>query len=86
MDRWDSIQTIACTKGDILIVRRKNSWFWMIPLADDKVSVGLVLDLNDFKELKQEPLAVFEDAVASTPARAMSSSAPSRRRCTREAV
>jgi FADH2-dependent halogenase len=55
-------------KGDILIVRRKNSWFWMIPLADDKVSVGLVLDLNDFKELKQEPLAVFEDAVTSTAA------------------
>ncbi|MBE7497862.1 MAG: tryptophan 7-halogenase [Verrucomicrobiaceae bacterium] len=54
-------------KGDILIVRRKNSWFWMIPLEDDKVSIGLVLDLEDFKSLKQEPLAVFDDAVATTP-------------------
>jgi FADH2-dependent halogenase len=55
-------------KGDILIVRRKSSWFWMIPLADDKVSVGLVLDLNDFKELKLEPQAVFDEAAATTAA------------------
>jgi FADH2-dependent halogenase len=55
-------------KGDILIVRRENSWFWMIPLADDKVSVGLVLDVNDFKALQQEPQAVFDDAVLSTKA------------------
>jgi len=55
-------------KGDILIVRRENSWFWMIPLADDKVSIGLVLDVTDFKALQQEPHAVFDDAVLSTKA------------------
>lgn len=55
-------------KGDILIVRRENSWFWMIPLADDKVSVGLVLDVSDFKALQQEPQAVFDDAVLNTKA------------------
>jgi flavin-dependent dehydrogenase len=55
-------------KGDILIIRRENSWFWMIPLADDKVSVGLVLDLADFKAMKQEPQAVFDAVVASTRA------------------
>jgi flavin-dependent dehydrogenase len=55
-------------KGDILIVRRENSWFWMIPLADDKVSVGLVLDVSDFKALQQEPQAVFDGAVLSTKA------------------
>lgn len=53
-------------KGDILVVRRENSWFWMIPLEDDKVSVGLVLDQADFKALKQEPQQVFDDAVLST--------------------
>lgn len=53
-------------KGDILIIRREKSWFWMIPLEDDKVSIGLVLDLDDFKALKQEPQAVFDDAVAAT--------------------
>lgn len=55
-------------KGDILIVRRSNSWFWLIPIEDDKVSVGLVLDLEEFKAMKMEPLAVFEDAVATTNA------------------
>lgn len=55
-------------KGDILIIRREKSWFWMIPLEDDKVSIGLVLDLDEFKALKQEPQAVFDDAVAATHA------------------
>jgi FADH2-dependent halogenase len=40
----------------------------MIPLENDKVSVGLVLDLNDFKELQQDPQAVFDDAVTTTAA------------------
>ncbi len=53
-------------KGDILVIRRENSWFWMIPLEDDKVSVGLVIDQADFKALQQEPQQVFDDAVAST--------------------
>ncbi|WP_395747300.1 NAD(P)/FAD-dependent oxidoreductase [Prosthecobacter sp.] len=55
-------------KGDILIIRRENSWFWMIPLEDDKTSVGLVLDQADFKALKQEPQQVFDDAVLSAKA------------------
>lgn len=55
-------------KGDILIIRRENSWFWMIPLQDDKTSVGLVLDQADFKALKQDPQQAFDDAVLSTRA------------------
>ncbi len=55
-------------KGDILIIRRENSWFWMIPLEDNKTSVGLVLDQADFKALKQEPQQVFDEAVLNTRA------------------
>jgi len=54
--------------GDIIIVRRENSWFWMIPLAGGKTSVGLVLDQADFKALGQVPLAVFDAAVLATKA------------------
>ncbi|WP_050030840.1 NAD(P)/FAD-dependent oxidoreductase [Verrucomicrobium sp. BvORR034] len=54
--------------GDILVIRRENSWFWMIPLEDDKVSVGLVMDRGDFQALGQEPKQVFEDAVRNTAA------------------
>lgn len=54
--------------GDILIVRRENSWFWMIPLEANKTSVGLVMDAADFKTLKVEPQQAFDDAVRTTRA------------------
>lgn len=54
--------------GDILIVRRENSWFWMIPLEANKTSVGLVLDREVFKSLNQKPEEVYAAAVQSTPA------------------
>jgi flavin-dependent dehydrogenase len=52
--------------GDILIVRRKNSWFWMIPLEPDKTSVGLVLDRADFQASGGKPEEVYQDAIATT--------------------
>lgn len=54
--------------GDILIVRRENSWFWMIPLDAERTSVGLVLDKEDFQSLRRKPAEVFDEAVRSTPA------------------
>ncbi len=53
-------------EGDILIVRREASWFWMIPLRSGKTSVGLVIDAADFKALGKPPQEVFEDAVKAT--------------------
>lgn len=55
-------------KGDILVVRRDNSWFWLIPLEDNKTSVGLVLDRGEFQKLGKEPAAIYHAAVQSTPA------------------
>ncbi|MDP3851507.1 MAG: NAD(P)/FAD-dependent oxidoreductase [Luteolibacter sp.] len=55
-------------KGDILIVRRKNSWFWLIPMAGGKTSVGLVMDRAEFQELGKKPEQVFEEAVRDTRA------------------
>ncbi|NJR42253.1 MAG: hypothetical protein HC767_05955 [Akkermansiaceae bacterium] len=46
-------------EGDILIVRRENSWLWMIPLSGKKTSVGLVIDALDFKALQKKPDEVF---------------------------
>jgi flavin-dependent dehydrogenase len=53
--------------GDILIIRRENSWVWMIPLAENKTSVGLVIDAADFKALSLSPHEAFDHAVATTP-------------------
>jgi flavin-dependent dehydrogenase len=55
-------------EGDILIVRREKSWMWLIPLAGNKTSVGLVIDAADFKALGMTPREAFDDAVRSTPA------------------
>lgn len=54
--------------GDILIVRRENSWIWLIPLAANKTSVGLVIDAADFKALGKTPQEAFDHAVLTTPA------------------
>jgi FADH2-dependent halogenase len=55
-------------KGDIVIVRRHHSWFWLIPLDETKTSVGLVMDKADYQALGMKPEQVFEDAVRTTPA------------------
>lgn len=52
--------------GDILIVRRENSWFWMIPLEANKTSVGLVLDRSEFQALGSKPDLIFHEAVRTT--------------------
>ncbi|OAI57822.1 hypothetical protein AYO49_01790 [Verrucomicrobiaceae bacterium SCGC AG-212-N21] len=52
--------------GDILIVRRRNSWCWLIPLTMEKTSVGLVLDSADLKASGLTPEQFFADAVEKT--------------------
>jgi len=41
------------------LVRGKDRWFWMIPLSETKMSIGVVMDVSDFKALKLKP----EDAL-----------------------
>jgi FADH2-dependent halogenase len=53
--------------GDILVVRRENSWMWLIPISAEKTSVGLVIDAADFKSLAMTPQQAFDDAVQGTP-------------------
>ena len=39
----------ADAEGHITIVRIKDGWFWLIPLANGKMSVGMVRTLEDLK-------------------------------------
>jgi flavin-dependent dehydrogenase len=41
------------------LVRGRDRWFWMIPLSATKMSIGVVMDMADFKAQKQRP----EDAL-----------------------
>lgn len=45
--------------GDILIVRLDNKWFWLIPISPAKVSIGCVMDQEEFAALKLPPAEVF---------------------------
>ncbi len=62
------------TGGDTVIVRLANQWFWLIPLCRDetggqnhKVSVGLVMDRDEFAAAHQSPEEVFRRFVAASP-------------------
>lgn len=55
-------------EGDILIVRGADSWFWMIPMAAGRTSVGLVTDAARFKASGNSPQEAFDEALKSMPA------------------
>jgi flavin-dependent dehydrogenase len=56
--------------GDIRIVARADlGWFWLIPISDELMSVGVVLPQAAFKARPQsEPEALLQELIADTPA------------------
>ncbi|MCU0771588.1 MAG: tryptophan 7-halogenase [Verrucomicrobia bacterium] len=54
------------TAGDTLIIRLENKWFWIIPTGPQRISVGLVIDQEEFARSRQSPAAVFEQVVQSS--------------------
>jgi FADH2-dependent halogenase len=52
--------------GDTIIVRLQNRWFWVIPVAANKTSVGLVIDRDDLEREGNDPSKSFWDAVNSS--------------------
>ena len=52
--------------GDTIIVRLENRWFWLIPVAANKTSVGLVIDREDLEREGNDPAKSFWDAVNSS--------------------
>ena len=53
--------------GNITIALTEGGWFWLIPFADDTVSVGAVLDVASWRANGGGPQAIFEAALAATP-------------------
>lgn len=47
-------------RGDTVIVRLENKWFWIIPISNTKTSVGCVMDQEEFSSCRQTPAEVFE--------------------------
>ena len=53
--------------GHITVVRLEFGWFWMIPLDEEKTSIGLVQTLDHFRATGMKPGECFEHVVATTP-------------------
>jgi flavin-dependent dehydrogenase len=56
--------------GDIRVIARADlGWFWLIPISQELMSVGVVLPQAVIKELPQmEPEALLAQTIADTPA------------------
>src|SRR6185503_674267 len=53
--------------GDTVIVRLANKWFWIIPLSPQKVSVGVVMDKDEFTASQESPESLFRRLWQSSP-------------------
>jgi flavin-dependent dehydrogenase len=54
--------------GDIHVVRLENKWFWLIPISKEKVSVGCVMNQEEFVRMKLPPGEIFSQIFQSAPA------------------
>ncbi len=53
--------------GYTRMIRGRDAWFWVIPIADGKISVGVVMDLETFNRLKLSPEAALNRTIAEQP-------------------
>ena len=65
---WDGVTREPGIDGSLTrMVRGRDRWFWMIPLGETRMSIGLVMDTADFKALRQSPEDALESAIAAEP-------------------
>ena len=53
--------------SNITIALTEGGWFWLIPFADDTVSVGAVLDVEKWRARAGTPESLFAAGVEATP-------------------
>jgi FADH2-dependent halogenase len=65
---WEGVTREPGINGTLTVmVRGVDRWFWMIPLGETRMSIGLVMDTADFKALGQAPEEALERALAAEP-------------------
>ena len=65
---YDGVEREAGIDGTLTrMVRTLDSWFWVIPLENDRTSIGIVLEAADFKKSGLSAEEFFERAIAEQP-------------------
>ena len=49
------------------MIRASDAWFWVIPIANGKISVGVVMDLERFNQLKLSPEEALNRTIEEQP-------------------
>jgi flavin-dependent dehydrogenase len=49
------------------MIRGSDRWFWLIPLRDERMSIGAVIDTAAFRALRQTPEEFLNNALAEQP-------------------
>jgi flavin-dependent dehydrogenase len=62
VDRADGIDGTL-----IRMVRGLDRWFWMIPLTQTRMSIGVVMDSATFRAMRLSPEAALEKCIAEQP-------------------
>jgi len=53
--------------GHTIVVRLETGWFWIIPIDEQRTSVGLVTTLEAMRRANLEPAELFRQAVDGSP-------------------
>lgn len=65
---WEGVTREPGIDGSLTrMVRGSDRWFWMIPLGETRMSIGMVMDTADFRALRQAPEEALEQAIAAEP-------------------
>ncbi len=60
-------RTEGISAGNTISIRMENGWFWIIPLDDERCSVGVILDVSTYQSFPKDPVSAFEIMIAQCP-------------------
>lgn len=65
---FENVEREADKPGTFIrLVRGNDRWFWMIPLTETKMSIGVVMNISDFRALKRPPEEALEHFIQEQP-------------------
>jgi len=65
---YDGVNQPCGEEGTLTrMVRESDRWFWMIPLSRTRMSIGVVMDTDAYKQMKGSPEEILDRAIERQP-------------------